>query len=162
MIDKVKISAIVESQFPGFMREDYGTFVTFVKAYYEFLENNQGSDLKTIRDLDTTLEEYIKYFKREYASNIPNILSNERFVLSNIKSVHQAKGTEEAIRTLFRLLFDTEIEIGYPSEQILRLSDGRWKQKISIFIGVVSGDPLDILNKQIEIVTSNGSIKPFV
>jgi hypothetical protein len=60
------------------------------------------------------------------------------------------------------LLFDREIEIGYPSEQILRLSDGRWKQKISIFIGVVSGDPLDILNKQIEIVTSNGSIKPFV
>lgn len=162
MIDKVKISAIVESQFPGFMREDYGTFVSFVKAYYEFLENDQGSDLKTIRDLDTTLEEYIKYFKREYASNIPNILSNERFVLSNIKSVHQAKGTEEAIRTLFRLLFDTEIEIGYPSAQMLRLSDGRWKQKISIFIGVVSGDPLDILNKQIEIVTSNGSIKPFV
>ena len=162
MTDKVTISSIVASQFPDFIKEDYGLFVSFVKAYYEFLEQSQSIDLKTIRDIDTTLDEYVKYFKKEYASNIPNILSNNRFVLSNIKDMNLAKGTEEAFRLLFRILFDKEIEMAYPSAQMLRLSDGRWHQNISIFIGVVDGDVGSILNKQIEIVTSSGIIHTFV
>ena len=172
MTDKVNVSSIVSSQFPSFIREDYEAFVAFVKAYYEFLQQDYSTDLKTIRDIDTTLDEYVKYFKSEYASNIPFILANERFVLSNIKDLNLAKGSEASYRLLFRLLFDKEISIGYPGQQMLRASDGRWEQKVSIFVGVISpthaqvvagNKNIDkIVNNVVEIITSTGPIRTLV
>jgi hypothetical protein len=162
MTDKVNISSIVSSQFPGFVREDYEAFVAFVKAYYEFLQQDYSTDLKTIRDIDTTLDEYVKHFKSEYASNIPFILANERFVLSNIKDLNLAKGSEASYRLLFRLLFDKEIAIGYPGQQMLRASDGRWEQKVSIFVEKIKGNPDDIVNKTVDILSSTGVIKTLV
>jgi hypothetical protein len=162
MTDKVNISSIVSSQFPGFVREDYEAFVAFVKAYYEFLQQDYNTDLKTVRDIDTTLDEYIKHFKSEYAHNIPFVLANEKFVLSNIKDLNLAKGSEAAYRLLFRLLFDKEIQIGYPGQQMLRASDGRWEQKYTIFVGKIAGNPEDIVNKTVKILTKLGDIKPLV
>ena len=162
MTDKVNISSIVSSQFPSFIREDYEAFVAFVKAYYEFLQQDYSTDLKTIRDIDTTLDEYVKHFKSEYASNIPFTLANERFLLSNIKDLNLAKGSEQSYRLLFRLLFDKEIQIGYPGQQMLRASDGRWEQKVSIFVGVIKGSPADIVNNIVEIITATGSIRTLV
>ena len=162
MTDKVNISSIVPSQFPEFVREDYTTFVAFVKAYYEFLQQDYNDDLRTIRDIDTTLDEYIKYFKSEYAHNIPFVLANDRLVLSNIKDLNLAKGSEASYRLLFRLLFDKEISIEYPSQQMLRASDGRWEQKVSIFVGKINGNPDNIVNKVVQINTSSGVIKTIV
>ena len=162
MTDKVNISSIVSSQFPSFIREDYEAFVAFVKAYYEFLQQDYSTDLKTIRDIDTTLDEYIKHFKSEYAHNIPFVLANERFVLSNIKDLNLAKGSEASYRLLFRLLFDKEIAIGYPGQQMLRASDGRWEQKVTIFVEKINGNPDVIVDKTVEILTSTGIIKTLV
>ena len=162
MTDKVNISSIVSSQFPSFVREDYEAFVAFVKAYYEFLQQDYNTDLKTIRDIDTTLDEYIKHFKSEYAHNIPFVIANEKFVLSNIKDLNLAKGSEAAYRLLFRLLFDKEIEIGYPGKQMLRASDGRWEQKFTIFVGVIAGNPDDIVNKRVKILSKLGDVETFV
>ena len=162
MTDKVNVSSIVSSQFPSFIREDYEAFVAFVKAYYEFLQQDYSTDLKTIRDIDTTLDEYIKHFKSEYAHNIPFVLANERFVLSNIKDLNLAKGSEASYRLLFRLLFDKEIAIGYPGQQMLRASDGRWEQKVTIFVEKIKGNPDDIVDKTVEILTSTGIIKTLV
>ena len=162
MTDKVNVSSIVSSQFPSFIREDYEAFVAFVKAYYEFLQQDYSTDLKTLRDIDTTLDEYVKHFKSEYASNIPFTLANERFVLSNIKDLNLAKGSEQSYRLLFRLLFDKEIQIGYPGQQMLRASDGRWEQKVTIFVEKIKGNPDDIVDKTVEILTSTGIIKTLV
>ena len=162
MTDKVNISSIVSSQFPSFIREDYEAFVAFVKAYYEFLQQDYSTDLKTIRDIDTTLDEYVKHFKSEYASNIPFTLANERFLLSNIKDLNLAKGSEASYRLLFRLLFDKEIQIGYPGQQMLRASDGRWEQKFTIFVGVIAGNPDDIVNKRVKILSKLGDVETFV
>ena len=162
MTDKVNVSSIVSSQFPSFIREDYEAFVAFVKAYYEFLQQDYSTDLKTIRDIDTTLDEYVKHFKSEYASNIPFTLANERFLLSNIKDLNLAKGSEASYRLLFRLLFDKEIQIGYPGQQMLRASDGRWEQKFTIFVGVIAGNPDDIVNKRVKILSKLGDVETFV
>lgn len=162
MTDKVNISSIVSSQFPDFIKEDYETFVAFVKAYYEFLQQEYDTDLRTIRDIDTTLDEYIKHFKSEYVSNIPFILADEKFVIQHIKDLNLAKGSEASYRLLFRLLYNKEIEIGYPSKQMLRASDGRWEQKVSIFVGVVSGNIDKIVNNTVEIIHSTYVIKTQV
>ena len=36
-----RLSILVEDQLPDFIQSDYGMFVTFIKAYYEFLETKQ-------------------------------------------------------------------------------------------------------------------------
>ena len=44
MTDKSHLtSLLVPSQLPEFVRDEYPTFVTFLEAYYEFLEKKQGT-----------------------------------------------------------------------------------------------------------------------
>jgi hypothetical protein len=132
MITRPKVSSIVASQLPEFIRDEYQTFVDFLKAYYEFLETTQ-KDPTTLRDIDTTLDAFITYFKGELAAKIPYSTVDERFLISRIKDVYLAKGSEASFKFLFRVLFDKDVTLEYPSRQMLRASDGRWNQDVSIF-----------------------------
>ena len=63
-----KTSLLVEGQVPEFVREEYPLFVTFLEAYYEFLENKQGTNkndlltqaknLKTVFDVDQSIDDF--------------------------------------------------------------------------------------------------------
>ena len=86
MISRPKVSSIVASQLPEFIRDDYQTFVDFLKAYYEFLESTQQDPI-SLRDLDTTLDTFITYFKSELATSLPYSTVDERFLLSKIKDL---------------------------------------------------------------------------
>ena len=57
-MQEVLTSKLVKQQLPGFVRDDYPVFVTFLEKYYEWLEtNNQVSyELDALRkstDIDT-------------------------------------------------------------------------------------------------------------
>ena len=82
-ITKPKISSIVASQLPEFIRNDYPTFVAFLEAYYEYLETTQA-DLFTIRDLDKTLDSFIEFFQKEISVNAKQYLSSLNAV-SNVR-----------------------------------------------------------------------------
>jgi len=156
---KPKISTVVESQLPEFIREDYrqvdgsdGKFVLFLKAYYEFLEQTENRDLKSNRDLDDTFDTFLQYFKNELATNLPNVLVDDRFILGKMKETYLAKGTEASFKLLFRLLYDKEVIIDYPSTQLLKASDGIWEQEVSIFVNYRIGDPNVLVNNTVQIV----------
>jgi hypothetical protein len=159
MITRPKISSVLPSQVPEFVREDYGTFIEFIKAYYEFLDQNYNSEFTTLRDLDTTLDSFVEYFKDELAHNIPYTVVNERFLLSKIKDQYLAKGSEASFKLLFKILFNKEVVVDYPSKQILRASDGRWNQDVSIFVRVNAGDPEMVVGKIVDVVTPNRIIR---
>ena len=152
MITRPKVSSIVESQLPEFIRDDYQTFVDFLKAYYEFLETTQ-QDPVSLRDLDTTLDPFITYFKSELATSLPYSTVDERFLLSKIKDLYLAKGSEASFKLLFRILFNKSIEIDYPATQMLRASDGKWNQDVSVFVNILVGKPEDIVGKLVDVVT---------
>jgi hypothetical protein len=163
-ITKPKISSLVASQLPEFIREDYPTFVAFLQAYYEYLETTQA-DLVTIRDIDKTLDSFIEFFKNEVAPNSPIYASGqdrERFNLSRIKDQHLSKGSELSYKFLFRLLFNKNVTIEYPGRQILRASDGKWIQDVSLFARVNVGNPDDIVGRLVDIVTPNKIIRVLV
>jgi len=153
--NKPKISSLVSSQFPEFVREDYQTFVSFVEAYYEYLETQIVTDFDKIGDIDSTLDSFIRYFKSELALNFPSTLIDDRFLLPKIKELYISKGTEASYKLLFRLLYNKEIEIRYPATQMLRVSDGKWTQRISIFAQVNIGLPDDILGKTVNIISTD-------
>jgi hypothetical protein len=154
MITRPKISSVLPSQVPEFVREDYGTFIEFIKAYYEFLDQNYDSQFTTLRDLDKTLDSFIEHFKNEVAHNIPYTVVNERFLLSKMKDQYLAKGSEASFKLLFKILFNKEVVVDYPSRQILRASDGKWNQDVSVFVYVNAGDPEDIVGKIVDVVTA--------
>ena len=154
MITRPKISSVLPSQVPEFVREDYSTFIEFIKAYYEFLDQNYDSQFTTLRDLDNTLDSFIQYFKNELAHNIPYTVVNERFLLSKIKDQYLAKGSEASFKLLFKILFNKEVVVDYPSRQILRASDGKWNQDVSVFVYVNAGSPEDVVGKIVDVVTA--------
>jgi len=160
-MSRTQLSSVVSRQIPEFIREDYPTFVAFVEAYYEYLQE-QGVDLSTARDIDKTLDEFVVEFKKELAHNLPQIEGDERFLLTHIKDQYLSKGSEASYKLLFRLLFGKKVELTYPGTQMLRASDGRWNQEISVFAQVDFGDPQDIVGKLVDIQTSTRLIRVLV
>ena len=128
-----KLSTLVQNQFPSFYNEEGANFVAFVKAYYEWLEqsDNQGHELKKLqsyKDIDETLDEYIEYFRRTVMADIPEtILADKSLLAKNIKDLYQTKGTLSSYKLLFRILYNEDVEVNYPADQILKVSDGEWR-----------------------------------
>lgn len=151
-IDSIKgqVSSIISDQLPEFVRSDHTTFVTFIEAYYEWLEEN-GNAIETTRnaklynDIDNTVDAFVTYFKENYLVDIPDsILNDKRTLLKNIKEFYQAKGTDKSIILLFRMLFNEEVSVYYPKQDMLRVSDGQFTSDIIINIKDFTGDILNI------------------
>lgn len=151
-LNKPKISSLIQSQFPEFVREDYQTFISFLQVYYEYLEHNNIVDFESLRDVDNTLDSFIKYFKDEFSKNFPNTLVDNRFLLQHIKDFYLAKGSEASYKFLFKILFNKNVGINYPSKQMLRASDGRWNQDVSVFAKINFGAPSMVVGKIVDVV----------
>jgi hypothetical protein len=129
-----KISNFVESQFPQFYLEEGEKFVEFVKAYYEWMETEnqittQSRSLFDYRDIDNTLTKFLEYFQRKYLYGIPfNVIIDKRLLLKHILDVYRSKGSIQCYRLLFKLLYNQDVNVYLPGEDVLRVSDGTWVQ----------------------------------
>ena len=141
-----KISSLVESQFPEFLRDEGPRFVNFLKAYYEYLEQASSStgpgpinairSLHDYNDIDRTLDAFVDNFHNEFMVQIPkNALADKRLLVKHIRDFYRTRGSQQSYRFLFRALFDLEVEFYYPGEDILRASDGRWAITTTISVG---------------------------
>ena len=107
------ISPLIESQFPSFYREDGQVFVTFVKAYYEWLEqaNNtlyHSRRLLEYRDVDQTVDNFLVHFKEETLKNIQfDTATNKRLFIKNALDFYRSKGTERFSRYSIFLVLST-------------------------------------------------------
>ena len=129
-----RVSTLVESQLPEFIRSDYPVFVEFLEKYYEFLEQpgNPVYELKRFPDnfnIDTARENLLTYFRDKILPSFPETsqLSTER-IIKSARDLYAKKGTPESFQFLFRVLYDKDLEIFFPKLQILKASDGKWAQ----------------------------------
>jgi len=139
-------------------------FVKFLEAYYKFLEQDQHpqellQNARKYGDVDNTIDSLIEEFFKTYAADIPrNVLVEKNTFLKHVKDVYQTKGSEEAYKTLFRAMFDSDVSFLYPSSLLLKTSDGNWKTNKTIFIHEIAGnDPYDFINTKIVGANSNAS-----
>jgi hypothetical protein len=150
---KEKLSKIVKGQLPSFIQEDYETFVSFIEAYYSFLEQDQGAyeliqNLSSYNDLDETIPSFLEYFLKTYAPQIPsNVVVDQKLLVKKIKYLYESKGSEASFELLFKILFDTDVTVEYPNNFTLIPSDGRWSQKVSIQLRTVFGDRTKIIDR---------------
>jgi hypothetical protein len=151
-----RLSPLVQTQVPEFVKIDNPTFVAFLNAYYEWLET-QGSklrnsmDLAKVKDIDTTFDEYVEHFKKQYLLDFPETLAinqntglpvEVKTLVKYIKQFYQAKGTEKTYEFLFRVLYDTNVEFYYPKIDILKASDGKWILNKTIRVGGSQGNAI--------------------
>lgn len=135
MFTEIKnIAPFVEKQFPAFYAEEGENFVQFIKAYYEWMDA-QSSIYKSRRlgeygDIDQTIDQYITHFVQKYMYGIPvDILGNKRFLQKHILELYRSKGSIEGIKLLFRLIYNEDVQLYFPADDILKTSDGVWEQK---------------------------------
>ena len=134
-----RISVLVEGQLPDFVKQDHATFIAFLEAYYEYLEQTGKpyeiiGNLRNYFNIDKTVDDFLQYFKTQFAKDVPEAVfanANKPHIIKRLRDFYRAKGSEKSFQFLFRLLYQEEIEFYYPSIDMLRVSDGRYtKDKI--------------------------------
>lgn len=134
----VLTSTIVDRQLPDFVRSEHPKFVTFLKKYYEWLEENDQVNyeierLKESIDVDDANSYYLNLLKRDLLPYFPeNILADKRLFLKLVNQFYKSNGTPDSIKFLFRALFNDNIDIYYPKDDVLRASDGKWKLPLAL------------------------------
>lgn len=137
----IKTSLFVRKQLPDYVRNDYPKFVAFLEAYYEFLENEQFTSgvsqkndltnklksLRTLTDVDQSLDLFEEQFFSTYASFVPkDVQVDKSFLIKKLYPLYSSKGSEKSFKFLFRLLFGEEVTVTSPKTNILKASSGNW------------------------------------
>lgn len=151
---KNKLSTVLSSQIPEFIKNDYDKFVKFLEAYYQFLE--QSNDPKLVpfssydfSDVDVTPEFFINKFKKQFIPDFPEEFTvdvetgkplNLKTLIKRASEFYRSKGTQNSFNFLFRILFDEDIEFYYPREHMFIVSGARWTEKTTLKLFVPSGD----------------------
>jgi len=126
------ISPFIASQFPAFYEEEGPNFIAFVKAYYEWAEQqnnfiNLSRSLYDIKDIDSSPDAYVKYFKNKYISSLPEfIIADKKLLVKHILELYRSKGSQRAFELLFRMFFNEEISFYIPGDFIFKPSEALW------------------------------------
>lgn len=140
-----KTSLKVPYQLPEFIRSDenYQTFVAFIQAYYEWMEQNNIGDSKqgviystqnllNYSDVDyiepgDSFNKFIDYFTQEFLPNFPkDALTDKTKLIKIAKQLYKTKGTPSSYKFLFRALYNSDVQLFETREQIFKASDGKW------------------------------------
>lgn len=133
LIEK-KISNLIPFQFPSFYN-DYGpTFMAFVQAYYAWLEEEGNPAYYGRRqlesfDIDETLDEFLEHFQKKYLYGIPfDVIINKRSLIKHVLDAYRSKGSVQCFKLLFRLIYNEDVDVYLPGNDLIRSSDGTWIQ----------------------------------
>jgi hypothetical protein len=137
MTTDLKTSLLVNRQVPEFVRDEYPKFIAFLEAYYEFLEQKQGTEkndlvtaaknLRTIKDVDDSIDEFEQSFYNTYGLLIPaDVQSNKALLFKHLVDLYKTKGAENSFKLLFQLVFGEDIEVVLPKNNVLKASASKW------------------------------------
>jgi len=117
---------------PEHIRVNYPEMMEFLDAYYHWL-NTAGNPARILnslpdyRDIDRCAAPYLEYIQREIAVSIPeSIAANKRKLYKNVVDIYLSRGSTPSYVTLFKLVFNDEIDLFFPRVDILKPSDGKW------------------------------------
>jgi hypothetical protein len=155
--DNQKTSLLISSQLPEFIRDfrdssGNNNFLLFLEAYYEWMEQNgqvteRSKNLLSYKDIDTTTEEFIKYFTNDFLPYFPKeSLISQQEAVKVARQLYQTKGTPASYKFLFRILFNSDVDIFYTKDAVLKASDGIWYVAKSLKLASEDDNLLKIAN----------------
>ena len=87
-----------------------------------------------------------------FMTSIPSTLAtntSKRNLLKNIKDLYAAKGSSEGHKLFMRLLLGEEAEIVYPTEFVMRPSDGNWRPRTVLRVTAINVDGQEVVGRTI-------------
>jgi len=126
------INTSIPSQFPQIYRDNGPTFIAFVQAYYEWLEQSgnplwYSRNFYNLIDIDNTMDQFVIHFKNKYMANLPGtVVADQRLLIKHITDLYLTKGSKRGYELLFRILFNEDIDFYLPSQAMFKLSDNEW------------------------------------
>jgi hypothetical protein len=152
-----KTSLLVPSQLPEYIRDnpDYDKFVLFLKAYYEWMEQNgnvteRTKNLLKYKDIDQTSSEFLQYFINDFLPYFPkDALIDEATAIKAAKQLYSAKGTPSSYKFLFKILYNSDFDYYYTKDFVFRASAGEWYVARSLKLATSDTRFLSIKNYRI-------------
>lgn len=150
-------SLLVKDQLPEHIRDNdqYVNFHTFIKAYYEWMEQTgkvteRTKNLLSYKDIDTTTEEFLDYFTNDFLPFFPRdtLLSKEE-TIKVARQLYQIKGTPASYEFLFRILFNSDFEVFNTKEAVFKASAGTWYVSKSLKLASSNRNFLDTKNLRV-------------
>ena len=126
------ISAITNQLLPGHIANSDSELLEFAKTLIESLEevNKSGyyqNRIDLFRDIDEIDDDLLTQLQAELGAPIPRrFAADPRLLYKHVTELYKSRGTPDSIRGFFKLLFDDDVEIYFPKEDMLIPSDGRW------------------------------------
>lgn len=150
--DNTKTSLLIPYQLPAYIRDDpaYANFVLFLQAYYEWMEQeggvtNRSKNILNYTDVDNTTSEFIDYFVNDFLPFFPkDLLIDKARAIKYAKQFYQAKGTPASYKFLFKILYNSDFDVYYTKESVLRASAGSWYVAKSLKLASLDDNLLNI------------------
>ena len=129
----MKNKLTVAQQVPEFVRSEYPVFVEFLQAYYEWFEDEYSTGrLSDLINIDTTIDDFLQYFRKQLDVHGITANTNDRFYIKNLKELYTAKGSPASAEFLFKILYNTTSTVNQPWDSVIKTSQAEWKQDVSI------------------------------
>lgn len=126
------LALLVDRYVPQYIRDNYPLYYDFIETYYEYLSQNDQwvaynikKNLQNWTDVDTTLDDFIDYFKDEYI-NLP-IEDDWGLYMKHYKEIYETKGTTKSLQFFLKLLTGLNVDITYPNRNLMKSSDGVYR-----------------------------------
>lgn len=132
----------------------------------EMASKNTWNSNDVDRTLNSLVDNYMKEYLKAYPLSYPNqdgmldindkinrnytIEDFKRFLVKHSREFYQSKGTEDSFRYLFRTVFNKEIEMYYPGEDVLKPSDNTYVLENTIYMRPsLNFNDIEILSKYV-------------
>ena len=103
-------------------------------------------------NVDSTLYTFLDKFRDSFLEGIVDNVDagvDKRKLIKNIRDLYLAKGTRKGHELFFRLLLNEEPRISYPTENMIRVSDGKWTTRKLMRVNVVNGSTTELIGQTI-------------
>ena len=127
-----QFSPVVAELLSAHIQTNYPKLVQFIESALQFLERSDagGYHLNRIRfnrDVDMISDDLLTNLQQEFGNALPKRFAAEpRLFYKRVIDIYRSRGTEQSINAFFRLLYNDNVEIHYPKDDLLVPSDGRY------------------------------------
>ena len=149
------------------LSEEDGEFLVFTETESDF--HTSGSTVHNLSNL--FLIEFFKKQKQLYAPGFEDVdfdsQVNPQNFLSKSRTFYQSKGTDEAYKILFKVLYDESVQVIKPREYCFTPSDDKWVVTETFICELIEGNPFELEGQTLyqdqdpfnsNVLPANGSI----
>lgn len=168
-VETHSMALYIDEQVPDYIRENHPNFVTFIKKYYEYMDQ-AGKQQALINnftpaDIDQASEAFLEKWRHVLANDIPRTVKTDKaFFFKRAKDFYEAKGTKRSIEVFFRVLYGEDAEVYFPGKYVLKSSDGEWIEEQAVILEDANHgydlNPLDLEGKKVDLryFSSTGTV----